>query len=750
MPRFARALPVVFLAARCFGQTPDLSPVFNFEAPPVGGAPAGWGVNPPGSVVIDSAVVHGGKQSARLDRAEGAAGPFSGFVRGGPVNFAGQRLEIRAFLKTKDVTGYVGLWLREDGDGRPGLQFNNMQDRQLKGTNDWAEYSFVLPLNPEATSLSYGVFVVGTGTVWADDMQLLVDGKPFWNAPPSEPTVLDTDTEFRNGSRLSIGALTEIQTANLARLGKVWGFLKYHHPAVTSGKRNWDFDLFRVMPAVLAAPDRAAANAAMAKWVAGLGPVTPCSPCAQFAADGLALTPSIDWIHDKTLLGADLSQELENIYANRPPANKQFYVSLNGGAGNPKFEHESARNFTPGDQGYQILAALRFWNAVQYFSPNREIIGEDWDAALVRVLPRIAAAKTREEYALELLALIAIDHDTHANLWSGLDVRPPTGACSLPLRVRFVEGQPAVVGYRAASEKAGGVQVGDAITELDGVPVAKLVESWTPYYADSNQAARLRDMGMSFGRGACGPSRLKVRRGAEEIAVTIDRLSAKELANDPYAHDLPGPGFRLLSKDVAYLKLSDVKTSEAKNYVTNAAGTKGWVIDIRNYPSDFVVFALGNLLVNAPTAFVRFTHADPANPGAFYWGEELTLQPAQPHYTGKIVILIDEITQSSAEYHTMAFRTAPGAKVIGSTTAGADGNVSNIPLPGGQNTMISGLGVFYPDKRPTQRVGIVPDIVVTPTLAGVRAGRDEVLEAAVREILGPSATPDDVKAMTKH
>ena len=49
--------------------------------------------------------------------------------------------------------------------------------------------------------------------------------------------------------------------------------------------------------------------------------------------------------------------------------------------------------------------------------------------------------------------------------------------------------------------------------------------------------------------------------------------------------------------------------------------------------------------------------------------------------------------------------------------------------------MISGIGVFYPDKRPTQRVGIVPDIEVKPTIAGIRAGRDELLDAAIAEIL---------------
>jgi C-terminal processing protease CtpA/Prc len=79
----------------------------------------------------------------------------------------------------------------------------------------------------------------------------------------------------------------------------------------------------------------------------------------------------------------------------------------------------------------------------------------------------------------------------------------------------------------------------------------------------------------------------------------------------------------------------------------------------------------------------------------------------------------------------MAFRAVPGAVVIGSTTAGADGDVSTVPIPGGLSSYISGLGVFYPDKRPTQRVGIIPDIWLTPTIAGLRAGRDELIEAAI-------------------
>ena len=79
----------------------------------------------------------------------------------------------------------------------------------------------------------------------------------------------------------------------------------------------------------------------------------------------------------------------------------------------------------------------------------------------------------------------------------------------------------------------------------------------------------------------------------------------------------------------------------------------------------------------------------------------------------------------------MAWRLAPQARVFGSPSAGADGDVVFVPLPGGVRTRFSGIGVYNPDKSETQRVGILPDVVVRPTIEGMQHGRDEVLEAAL-------------------
>ena len=161
----------------------------------------------------------------------------------------------------------------------------------------------------------------------------------------------------------------------------------------------------------------------------------------------------------------------------------------------------------------------------------------------------------------------------------------------------------------------------------------------------------------------------------------------------------------------------------------------GLIIGIRGYPAEFMVWTLGPLLIDKETAFSRNTKASLSNPGAFYWNQPLVMQPLEPHYPGRVAILVDENSISQSEFTTMAFRASPRVIVVGSTTAGADGNISPFSLPGGLHTQISGNGTFYPDKTPTQRVGIIPDLVVRPSVAGIRAGRDEVLDAAMRQIL---------------
>jgi len=730
---------------------PDPSGILTFEAAGTAGSLSGWKGHPSGpegTLFLDSTVVHQGRYAGRIERRAGSPSSFSSFALAIPVDFSGKELELRGWLKLEDVTGFAGLWQRQDGPTST-VQFDNMQERNLHGTSDWSEYRVTLPLDPGAHSITVGALLVGEGTVWVDDLRLFLDGKPLADAPVvvRTPTVFETDHEFDAGSKIAIASATPVQVENLVLLGKVWGFLKYHHPSVVAGQRHWDYDLFRVLPRVLNARGRSAARTVLADWVGSLGAAPPCGSCAELPA-GRPVVPRLAWLKDRALLGADLSARLVELYARRRPQSKQFFVSMQP-AGNPAFSEQSYAGMHDPDAGYRLLALYRYWNIIEYWYPDRDVMEEDWDGVLREFVPRLLGAATGDEYATAMMALIARVHDTHANLWSSLALRPPRGRAEVPVVVRFVDAQVVVTGYaHARLGPASGLRVGDVIRAIDGVPVDSLSARWRPLYAASNEAARLRDIARSLTRGDSGPVRLTVERGGTTLdldaeRVLLDSLDARAGATD----DHPGPAFRRLSDDVAYLKLSSVTSAETPDYLRRASGARCLVIDIRNYPSAFMVFALGQHLVKDTTPFAKFTMADLSNPGSFDWGPTVSLEPEAPWFEGGVAILVDETSQSQSEYTAMAFRARPGAVVVGSTTAGADGNVSAIPLPGGLYTMISGIGVFYPDQRPTQRIGIVPDVSVRPTIAAIRARRDEVLEAAIRRVLGREMTAAEYEAL---
>ena len=245
---------------------PTLLTILGFEgAAPVTALPRGWRSAASIETSIDTVVIHGGLQSLRIERNATSANTFTPVSTTIPVDFTGRQITLRGYLRVEGVKGNASLWLREDSDGSM-VSFANSEDQHFAGTADWKQFSIAIPAKEEAATLSAGVLLSGTGRAWFDDLELLVDGQTIASAPAriATPTVLDTDHEFAEGSRIHIAALTDIQVENLATLAEVWGFLKYHHPAITSGKRNWDADLFRIMPAIISAHTAVERNRAAA------------------------------------------------------------------------------------------------------------------------------------------------------------------------------------------------------------------------------------------------------------------------------------------------------------------------------------------------------------------------------------------------------------------------------------------------------------------------------------------------------
>lgn len=342
MERLSRSLVLVATgliastatAAETTSSRAQLESELRFESGEVASL-SGWSVAGANVQLTDEQVKEG-KYAARVSHSSAA---FGGMMKSIERDFPGDTLAIRGWVRM-DADQVPLVWLRSDGIDAP-LDYANSAGQCVPKTRVWTQCQAVVPIKSGAIRFAFGVGFTGSGTVWADGFEVLIDGKAIGAVPitPREKRALELDHDFDKGSGLVLTSLSETQVSNLARLGKIWGFLKYHHPAVTSGQRHWDYDLLRVLPAVIGAATEAKADAAIAQWIRALPPAPSCANCvAEPPQSELHLAPSIEWIRSRRLLGAELQAALQSVYANR--TGQQFYVSINKGAGNAAFVNE--------------------------------------------------------------------------------------------------------------------------------------------------------------------------------------------------------------------------------------------------------------------------------------------------------------------------------------------------------------------------------------------------------------------------
>lgn len=698
--------------------------------------PKGWQEFGQGSysVKADSQVKQNGNYAVSIENISESG--FKALAVDLPKNYDGKMIQLSGYIKTENVKdGFAGLWMRID----PEVAFDNMAERGITGTIDWQKYEVTLNLDPKKTDkIVIGGLLVGTGKMWLDNLSVSIDGKeldnPLLKTFTRELLPAEKDKAFDKGSQISLANLNKTQLTNLEFMGYVWGFLKYHHPEIAKGNLNWDYELFRILPAYLKVKNNAERDQLLIDWIDKLGTVPVCKSC-KVDTENIYIKPDHSWV-EKFNVQKALKDKIDYIFNNRNQ-DKNFYIELAPGVQNPIFNENDYKNMTYPDDGFRLLSLYRYWNMVNYFFPNKYITDKKWNDVLKEHLPKFINAKNELEYEIAALQLIGEVNDTHANLWGGGDkIMEKRGSNYPPFKVKFIENKLVVADYyNPEYQSKAHVKVGDVITHINNIAVEDIIKNEAINYPASNNAARLRDIAENILRSVNNKIVIKYISDNGTKDVEIPLFDRKDL-NYYYWYKVNEneKPYKLLNNDIGYITLANIKADDVAEIKRMFKNTKAIVIDIRNYPSYFVPFEFGSYFMEKPTPFVTFTTGAVNTPGAFYFMEGPKIEPDGNNYKGKLAVLVNENTQSSAEYTSMAFKATPNCVIIGSTTAGADGNVSRIVLPGGLSTMISGIGIYYPNKVNTQRVGIVPDVVVNPTIEGLKNGKDEVLEKAL-EIL---------------
>ena len=218
--------------------------------------------------------------------------------------------------------------------------------------------------------------------------------------------------------------------------------------------------------------------------------------------------------------------------------------------------------------------------------------------------------------------------------------------------------------------------------------------------------------------------------GGVERTVTMMRSEAFELTGRS------GPLFEVLRGNIGYADLGRLPASQVDSMFERFKGTRAIIFDMRGYPFG-TAWSIAPRLTRADMpAAARFSRPNATTPDTTERTEfsfTQTLPPTdQWRYLRPTVMLIDERTLSQAEHTGLFLEAANGTKFIGSPTAGANGDVTTVLLPGNVQMTFSGHSVRHADGRQLQRLGLQPDVLARSTIAGLRAGRDEVLEQALR------------------
>ena len=204
-----------------------------------------------------------------------------------------------------------------------------------------------------------------------------------------------------------------IKEKSLIALGQLWGFLKYHHPAVANGNYDWDMELLKMVPLVLEAKKDSLWKKILDDWLDDLPPVVE-HPDKKLPDLEVKVKPDYGELFNEEYFFSETIGKIRRIL-NHIVITSNHYVNVDTKQwGQLDFPNESsyAELLYP-DLSYRLLSLFRFWNIVNYFFPYRELCDQKWSEVLVEMLPDFVSAKNQEQYFLACLEIAVKLNDSH-------------------------------------------------------------------------------------------------------------------------------------------------------------------------------------------------------------------------------------------------------------------------------------------------------------------------------------------------
>jgi C-terminal processing protease CtpA/Prc len=530
-------------------------------------------------------------------------------------------------------------------------------------------------------------------------------------------------------------AQTSQQVKNLTTLAQVWGFLKYYHPAAGKGVPDWDAELMHMIPRVNVVQSDKDLQILLRDWYYSLPAASLSNNVTQPKGDSV-----IQVFSEKDIQQFAVSKELKQAFIklyqyHQPDSNryitnryKQYVLDYVLHTEPPFAEHKNPT------AEMRLLSLFRYWNVINYFYPHKQLIPKDWKQVLTKYIPVFLHAADSTTYRIAVHQLTREIHDSHS-FFANKEWDKRTEYVA-PFSLYYLSGK-YVIGESKYDSlmKSMDLKLGDEITVIDGINVRQREHELLNLYNGTNTLSKYRNVATYLLAGADSSVKVVIKRGGKYIEKEIGRYTQGFLFQQ--RSKMNKPLWKQIEPGIWYVDFCSIRKPDTlQRLFYDIKDAKSVIWDMRGYPSYPVTVQMGRGFFSDKTYLEDNYNASLHYPGVFT--KQASFFNPQPNdsipiYNGRLIVLVNEYSQSLSESVASALRARKNTLVMGRQTAGTTGNITYVDLPGNIKVSFTSVGVAGANGSFAQKLGVKIDKPVSITAEKLQGSSDYVLDEAIKE-----------------
>jgi C-terminal processing protease CtpA/Prc len=598
--------------------------------------------------------------------------------------YRGKAIKLKAAVKVSNGIGR--LWIRVDKASKEVGFFDDMDETPIQ-SNRWNYYEISGPAAEDAEKISFGCLLRGSGQLWVDDFQLYTrtEGDEIQN-PWVPVTIKNPGFEDDKEGSTPGGWIAQsdrygfVVTAGTAVKGSRSVTIKSSAPPICQ-------PLFAEFPR----PGETIAK----ELGCGLSCVMPI---ALYGTETQTFPPA----------PAAGLKRLETAVKQELPEEKDPKRDL-------RCEH--------------LAGIVITWNVFQHFYPYFHESKTDWNAALIEALESASQNESQLDFLETLNKMIAHLKDGQAGAYL------PNNIARMylpPVNWDWIQGQ--LVITDVYEKTLDDVHVGDVVVEVDDIKAEEALEIKERSISAATKGwLRFRAREELLRGSEKSKISLKVKRDRPNVFYyeTLSR-SAFSPKYYGYVEKRKKPSGEI-EKDIYYLNLDLTPMQQINRLMPELQKARSIICDLRGAPkgSHLLIGHLVKEKISSQEIWIPQV-ISPDYENVTYQKMKWQVEPLEPFLTAKMIFIADNRTIDYGESILSFIEQYRLGTLVGQPTAGTNGGTNSFYLFGQYLVRWTGMKVVKHDGSPHHGIGIIPQVRVERTLNGVKEGRDELLEKAIK------------------